>query len=197
MTATLDFKRLGYADFKKMPWKNGQGVTYEIARDKGDSLDDFGWRISMADVASDGAFSLFAGKQRLLSVISGAGIDLRIDNQPPQTVKTYQVIAFDGASQVDSALVNGAIRDLNVMYDPQQLTATLQWLASDNQITSHAHQLFLLSAADDTLLTVNGEAHVLCRYDCLAITTDNMSLTLTLTRGNGAVIQIFDRFNIV
>ena len=58
-------------DHRRMPWKNGRGETTEIAvHPAGASIDDFGWRVSMAGVAEDGDFSLFPGIAITLTVVS-------------------------------------------------------------------------------------------------------------------------------
>ena len=67
-------KIIRFANLATAPWKNGGGVTREIAR-----LDSDGamvWRLSIADVAVEGPFSKFAGMQRILTVIEGAGMRL-------------------------------------------------------------------------------------------------------------------------
>ena len=53
-----------------MPWKNGGGVTSELARSP--QADEFDWRLSVAEVATDGPFSQFPGIDRLLVLLSGA-----------------------------------------------------------------------------------------------------------------------------
>ena len=69
-------------DHRRMPWKNGRGETTEIAvHPAGASIDDFGWRVSMAGVAEDGDFSLFPGIDRTLAVLTGAGIELQVQGQ--------------------------------------------------------------------------------------------------------------------
>ena len=61
------------------PWKNGGGVTRQIACfPTGSSLSDFDWRLSMAEVAQDGPFSCFEGVDRRLCILAGAGLDLRL-----------------------------------------------------------------------------------------------------------------------
>ena len=50
------------------PWKNGGGTTTEVAVfPAGASFDDFGWRISIADIARGGPFSQFPGIDRTLN----------------------------------------------------------------------------------------------------------------------------------
>ena len=79
------------ADHRRMPWKNGGGETVEvIVHPEGASLSDFGWRVSMASVASDGPFSVFPGIDRTLAVLSGNGMALSIEGLgdrllPPQS----------------------------------------------------------------------------------------------------------------
>ncbi|MDN6651963.1 MAG: HutD family protein, partial [Enterobacterales bacterium] len=60
-----------WADYQAMPWKNGQGVTQEIMRVDSPSGRDFRWRLSMAEVSSDGDFSSYTGYQRILSILEG------------------------------------------------------------------------------------------------------------------------------
>ncbi len=59
------------ADYTEMPWANGKGVTVEMLRlIEGGALK---WRLSRASVVEDGAFSLFSGGERHLTVITGPG----------------------------------------------------------------------------------------------------------------------------
>ena len=65
------------ASYRRMPWKNGGGETIEmLASPAGVSLETFDWRISMASVVADGPFSSFAGIDRTLGIIDGAGLVL-------------------------------------------------------------------------------------------------------------------------
>lgn len=107
--------------YTKMLWKNGAGFTLEIARSQGEA--DFEWRISMADVTTSGPFSLFPNKQRIISVLDGQGMVLHVDDLPAKKLKQGDIFAFHGESQVQSELVDGAIRDLNLIYDPAKFHA--------------------------------------------------------------------------
>lgn len=108
---------LAAAEQRRMPWKNGGGTTTEIATGPvGAAFDDFGWRVSIADVASDGPFSIFSGIDRTLAIIAGHGIALTIDGKPAATLREGdEALAFDGGVPTSAALLNGPIRDLNVM----------------------------------------------------------------------------------
>ncbi|ECD9518122.1 HutD family protein [Salmonella enterica subsp. diarizonae] len=80
---------LRYANYRPMLWKNGAGMIREILRfPPGDG--EFLWRLSMADVALSGRFSFYQGYQRLLSVLSGAGMTLHIDDSLVTTIHSFE-----------------------------------------------------------------------------------------------------------
>ena len=72
--------------FKIMPWKNGAGTTAEIdISPVGSSLQaaDFDWRISSARIEDESRFSKFPGYDRILTVLSGAGLLLNSQELGP------------------------------------------------------------------------------------------------------------------
>jgi uncharacterized protein len=104
------------SDYRRVRWKNDGGWTTEIAREPADSDDDFRWRVSIADIESDGPFSTFAGVTRELMLLSGSGIELDIDDAPPQRLtERFQRVRFDGEARVGCRLLAGPTRDFNVM----------------------------------------------------------------------------------
>lgn len=110
-------------EFTTTPWKNGGGVTHEVLRDEG--ADPWRWRISIAEVSTDGPFSTFEGLSRILTVIEGAGLELHTP-QGIRAARPFQPLAFSGDTPVDSRMVNGPVRDLNLIYNPQEVTASVE-----------------------------------------------------------------------
>ena len=104
------------ANYKVMPWKNGLGSTTEIAIFPADAkLDDFDWRVSTAQVTSDGPFSSFSGIDRTLLVIDGAGIELSVDGYASERIDRDTIHSFPGDQKTSAILIDGSITDLNVM----------------------------------------------------------------------------------
>lgn len=102
--------------FKKTPWKNGKGETTELAINDGGTLEDFDWRISMAKVTEDGAFSYFIGYLRNLILIAGNGMDLQHDQAKIDRLdRRLSFATFDGASDTVATLSAGPIIDINVI----------------------------------------------------------------------------------
>ncbi|CAB3752768.1 Protein Ves [Paraburkholderia solisilvae] len=74
-SAELRITLIRAADLLAAPWKNGGGVTREIAAyPHAAGYDTFIWRVSLADVEQAGPFSRFAGVDRTLVLLSGAGM---------------------------------------------------------------------------------------------------------------------------
>ena len=102
------------SDYQRMPWKNGGGTTTEIW--KAASLDaQMLWRLSIADVASDGPFSAFPGIDRFIMMIEGKGMELTVDGRSHRLDELFQPFAFSGDAKTDCRLVAGPIRDFNLM----------------------------------------------------------------------------------
>lgn len=107
---------LSAADRIAAPWRNGGGVTREVAAfPPGAGMDAFGWRISLADVAADGPFSAFPGVDRVLTVIEGAGLVLDVEGRAATLDAASPPLAFAGEAKVAARLTGGPIRDLNLM----------------------------------------------------------------------------------
>lgn len=109
-----------YAELKPVPWRNGGGVTRELARfpqasgqgaAAGDAWD---WRVSIAEVSRAGAFSRFAGMERVLTVVDGELLVLTVDGAE-HPLEKYRPYRFSGDADAAGALATGDIRDLNVI----------------------------------------------------------------------------------
>jgi len=108
---------LDSADYTSMPWKNGGGRTTEIAAyPPGAALDAFAWRVSIADVASDGPFSRFPGVERTIVLLDGAGMWLRSRGREKELRTPFEPYRFSGDDAVDCTLIAGPVRDFNAMF---------------------------------------------------------------------------------
>ena len=104
------------ADRTAIPWKNGGGVTRDVLISPANAnLDAFDWRISIAEIARDGAFSQFPGIDRKLAVLDGK-VALTVEGRAPVTADMHgPVLDFPGEAAVDGHPIDGRSTDLNVM----------------------------------------------------------------------------------
>ncbi|MFJ7352672.1 HutD family protein [Phyllobacterium sp. NPDC097923] len=135
---------------RRMPWKNGKGVTTEIAVfPEGASVDSFDWRISMANVPDSGPFSAFPGIDRVLAVLEGEMV-LGVDGRPPETLGPLSpAIAFPGDTPT-SAVVLREVTDLNVMVRRGTFSARVRRMV-DASIKADAAQTFVVLRSDAKL----------------------------------------------
>lgn len=97
-----------------MPWKNGLGTTTEVVRFPANG--EFDWRISIADVATDGPFSKFPGCDRVILTLAGAGMELtHAEPRLFARIGPLEPWSFSGDWNTECALVDGPIRDFNVI----------------------------------------------------------------------------------
>jgi len=125
--------------YRRMPWKNGGGETVEIAvSPDGAALSDFDWRISMAAVATDGPFSIFAGIDRTLSILDGNGMSLTIGGEAPVLLTQDSApLAFPADISVSATLADGPILDLNVMTRRNGFGHRIERVDVDSTVTVH------------------------------------------------------------
>lgn len=172
------------SDRTPAPWKNGGGVTWELAASPtGAGLDTFDWRISIAEVAAAGPFSSFPQIDRILIVLSGEGIALDVVGHIPMTLDaTSPPFAFPGDSLCSAKLVSGAIRDLNVMVRRHGWQARARRLNAPDHIASKATVTILVAATDCQL----GE-QTLQAEDAVHAAPGE---TLQLVRGTAVLIEL-------
>jgi environmental stress-induced protein Ves len=146
------------------PWRNGGGVTRElVAHPKGEN---WIWRMSVAEVESGGPFSRFDGVRRWFTVLSGAGVRLRLGEQPdaPTQVLTRDSapFCFDGAWSMDCQLLDGATQDFNLMVRPDKASAEMTRVAQGG--------VFVLSAPKTVALyAMGGSASISTGNDVLTV----------------------------
>lgn len=109
-----------YAELQPVPWANGGGITREIAVRR--DADGLLWRLSLADVATEGPFSAFPAMRRILTVISGPGMILDTPDGP-LAARPLVPLSFAGDLPVTGRLPDGPIRDLNVIFRPDRVAA--------------------------------------------------------------------------
>jgi environmental stress-induced protein Ves len=109
-------RRFDLREIPPQPWKNGAGLTREIAFG-GASAADFDWRLSVAEVARHAPFSAFPGIDRCIVLLHGAGMRLRARDGSFDHALTAPLdpFRFSGDLTLDATLVDGPCSDFNVM----------------------------------------------------------------------------------
>jgi environmental stress-induced protein Ves len=99
--------------FVSVPWRNGGGTAWDIA--EGGDREAWDWRLSLAEIARDGPFSLYPQIDRLLILLAGEGITLSLEDGPTQVLHPLDDLAFPGEAAMACRLLGGPARALNLM----------------------------------------------------------------------------------
>ena len=107
---------------KAVAWKNGNGLTREIACSM---PNEAYWRFSIADVTIDGEFSLFPKLERILTVVGGNGMML---SKPHKDIEAQYAnpIHFAGGIPIYGKLCSGAVQNFNLIYDAAKIEVMVQ-----------------------------------------------------------------------
>jgi uncharacterized protein len=121
-----------------VPWKNGGGTTRNLAIAPDDAgLDDFRWRVSIAEVRQSGRFSRFPGVDRTIVLLEGNGMVLHADDGTRFALTTPFVgHTFRGETGIEATLVGGATRDFNVMVRRGLAHAAVECWNADGRMSS-------------------------------------------------------------
>jgi len=180
-----------FAGLSPVPWKNGGGSTIEIAIGPPDAgFDDFDWRVSLATIAEDGAFSQFPGVDRTLALVDGHGLTLQIDGEPALISDAEPVIAFDGASEVQARLNRGPTLDFNVMSRSERCWHQFgrRRLSGDSTFVARAEVTVLFLAEGDSLQLASDDERVgLVRYDAVIL---DQGTVWTLEAGQATIFIV-------
>lgn len=109
-----DTRRVDLAALAPQRWRNGAGVTREIA--VGGAAARFDWRLSVAEVEQDAPFSPYPGVDRGIVVMRGAGMTLC--DEAGATVHELQPLMpwhFAGERPLQARLPHGPCQGFNVM----------------------------------------------------------------------------------
>lgn len=177
-----------YAGLSPVPWKNGGGSTTQIAVFPPDAgFEDFDWRVSLATIAEDGAFSAFPGVERTLALVDGHGMTLEIDGQSMLLSRADPVAAFDGESHVVAKLNRGPSTDFNVMTRMDRCYHQFgrRVLSGESRFVARAPVTVLFLAEGDSLEICSDQQRInLVRYDAVLL---DQGTTWTLQAGQGAI----------
>ncbi|MEU0392908.1 HutD family protein [Streptomyces sp. NPDC006208] len=171
-----------------VPWKNGGGVTREIAvSPAGAPMDDFDWRISLADVRADGPFSAFPDVDRTLTVVEGAGMDLTVGGEYLRVGERCAPHDFPGDVATAGRLLEGPVVNLNVMYRRGRVTALTSVVRGALLLPVPADAAVVVVALDGTTLLGADEPVTLDPYDAAVL---DRSPGVLRTDGHAAVVTL-------
>ena len=145
-----------------VPWKNGGGLTREVAAHPPQSdLGNFDWRVSLAEIRRGGPFSSFPGVDRHMAVISGR-LELAISGRDTLSLSSDTApLSFPGDVPVCAEPRPGPVTDLNVMTRRGRFVARLtRCRVAQTRVRLEAEITLLLALAPLTLRAASIDANL-------------------------------------
>lgn len=155
-----------------VPWKNGGGLTREVAAaPAGAALADFDWRVSTAEVRSAGPFSIFPGVERTLCVLEGT-LALEVEGAGAARLTAGRApYVFSGDAAAHARPGPEGVVDLNVMTRRKRFAAHVEPLEFTAGLTRVSGEgTSLIFACTPLRVTIPPAVFTLARWDALRMT---------------------------
>ena len=160
------------AEFKETRWRNGMGLSWDIASDP-PAIEDFGWRFAIARIDADVPFSHYPNTDRVFTLIDGQGLDLDFDGGKTLAVaRRFMPNTFACDVPAFCRLRDGPCRALNLFTQRGMWTAAADVVSGATVITQAGPILLFalegVSRIDDQMLDQGDAAIALERVDVSA-----------------------------
>jgi hypothetical protein len=110
------------SQLRPTPWRNGRGVTRDVAGRTG-AGGDAEWLISLADLTEDADFSHFPHCDRIFTLVQGGPVDLIFGGGATMRCERLVPALFSGDVPTRCRLPNGPARAFNVFADRRRRRA--------------------------------------------------------------------------
>ena len=188
---------LRQADYRRMRWKNGGGWTTELAvfpESGADANAPFDWRISIAEIESDGAFSPFPGCDRHIALLEGIGMELRFaGGETVRLDRRLRFVPFAGETPVFGKLLAGPVRDFNVMTRRERCHAEIlhRPLVGPMVFLPDAATWFVFLASGSASVKTCGAAQTIESGESVLLQSDPAGDRVVVDGGGEAIIAKF------
>lgn len=165
-------KKVKLTDCAEGPWKNGKGLTRQIALYPPEATlgeNNFDWRLSSATILGENQFSSFKGLNRWLIIWKGDGVFLN-----GKELKRHSPYHFSGDQEINCLPIGDKVIDLGLIYDPKKGSADLQVLSGPTDLNAFGGSVFLFQAEGSGMIGT----HEMSEGDFLILENKSVHLEL-------------------
>ena len=188
--------RLDPKTYRRTPWKNGGGVTVDIADAYAADVEPGAWsgmlwRFGHTRIVAPGPFSDLAGYDRILTVIGGRGLLLDIAGGATLDVReAFRPVRFRGEDRIVSRLEAGPVRALNLLADRMRHAIDVAILrGGDTRALDHT--INIAYALEPSAVALDGATLPLAGDEALRV--ERTGSRLEVERGRIALAMISSR----
>lgn len=136
------------ASFRRFPWKNGGGVTTDIAEDREPGSAPGGWdgviwRLGRTTISAPAPFSDLSGFDRCQVVVNGRGLVLDTPEGEVDLRQAFRPARYRGEAPIASRLEHGPVEVVNLIADRQRAAIRLDVLQAGDRFAIPADTLVI------------------------------------------------------
>jgi len=155
--------RLDPAGYRRTPWKNGGGITIDIAEHED------AWRFGRTPITTPGPFSDYSGFDRVQVLVSGRGLVLQTPDGEIDVRTPFTPVAFAGETPIVSRLEAGAVEVVNLIGNRATVRIDLQVLHAGATLGRSAGTHLAYAAQGPAALQVEGKPYPLAADHTLRV----------------------------
>jgi hypothetical protein len=165
---------LSPAHYRRFPWKNGGGVTIDIAeaREPGSApgaWEGLIWRLGRTTIAAPGPFSDLSGFDRQQVVVAGSGLWLVGPARAIDLSAPFRPVAYPGEERLVSRLDEGPVEVVNLIAARGRVKAELTVAQAGERLTLNSPLLILYAPAGAVRLGRDAAVRTLAHDHALRI----------------------------
>jgi environmental stress-induced protein Ves len=149
-------------DYRRTPWKNGGGVSIDIAEADG-------WRFGRTPITQPGPFSDYSGFDRAQVLVSGHGLVLDSPQGAIDVRVPFRPVTFAGERPIVSRLEAGPVEVVNLIGERARVRIDLQVLRAGASLGRSAGTHLAYAADGPAALAVDGQPQRLAADHTLRI----------------------------
>ncbi|MDI1282933.1 MAG: HutD family protein [Reyranella sp.] len=168
----MTITRLSPAQYVTTPWRNGGGVTVDIAAvtDKDGDV----WRFGRTPIVAPGPFSDYRGFDRVQVLVAGSGLVLQTRDGEIDVRQPLRPVRFAGETPIVSRLEAGPVEVVNLIGDRAKVRIDIRVLEAGRDIILGAGTHIAYCPAEPATIDVLGTGYELAVDHGLRIEADTL-----------------------
>jgi environmental stress-induced protein Ves len=158
----IEITALDPAAYRHTPWKNGGGVTTDVAEAMlpgfaPGSWEGMVWRFGRTAIVTPGPFSDLSGFDREQVLVAGRGLVLETPAGEIDVRQPFEPVRFAGETSIVSRLEAGPVEVVNLIGDRSRVSIGLHCLSDGATSACPAGVHIIYAATSSCELTINGK----------------------------------------
>jgi environmental stress-induced protein Ves len=170
----MTITRLDPTRYVTTPWKNGGGVTVDIAvvADKEGDL----WRFGRTPIVASGPFSDYSGFDRVQVLVAGSGLVLKTPDGEIDVREPFRPVRFTGETPIVSRLESGPVEVVNLIGHRAKVRIDIRVLEAGRDLILGSGTHIAYAPGETAAIDVQGTHYDLATDHGLRIERDGLTI---------------------